>query len=192
MDRCELTIYQESDRMNETLATLISVIIGAFLAFMSSFLTEKRRWGRELEKELQRDKRKAISQALSWLDPIKNALTIVNSISISFVKGTIKHEELMQKWPPLLSQLSGMDVRQDLRLLLPEGTYAKCLEITMQIDELQSLVVNAGQSLQHSSPEVQKRGRDKFQELNEKLNSLQVVLDNYELTLRKQYLATYE
>lgn len=178
--------------MSEMSIVLIGVIVGAILTYIFAFLTDKRHWDREQKKELQQDKRKAISQSLRWIDPMRNTLIIINSITTSFVKGNITHEELMKRWPNLISQLADYDVSHDLIPLLPNDIYQKCLEIIMLINDVLPLTVNTGQSFRHPSPEVQEKGKERFRELNEKLNNLQDKLGDFEDSLQTQFLATYK
>jgi len=178
--------------MSEVFVTLISVTFGAMLGFLFNYMSEISRWRRELKKELERDMRKAISQTLSWLDPIKNAMTVVESISIAFVRGSIEQEELMQKWPSLLSELSNMDVRPDLRLLLPQNIYPQCIEITMRIHQLQHFSIETGQALRHPNEDVKKRGRAGFDKMSEELNEVRSMLKKFENMLSDAYKRTYE
>ena len=178
--------------MNETITTLISVSLGAVLAFLSSYLTENRRWKREQKKELSQDKRKAISQSLRWVDPMKNASIKIKAASIAFVNGRISHEELFERWPNLLNQLKDIDVRHDLATLLPKETFRKSPKITILINKILPMTVATGQSFSSSNHEINKRGWQRFNILIEKLNQLQAEIESFEGNLRDNYLNTYK
>jgi len=174
--------------------TLISVTFGALLVFLTNSLSEKKRWKRELKLELLKDKRKAIAQALRWLDPMKNAVGTINSISMAYIRGNINREVFLDRWPNLIiGTLSKLDVSHGLLPLLPEETYSKGVEIShiIEWELIRTAVIAVGEAFSHPNPKVVEQGKVEYIQLNDKLNELNQKLRAFKDELRSQFLSTY-
>jgi hypothetical protein len=128
----------------DTIAPLIGVLIGGAISYFAMWSLENRRWERERKHKIKSERREALAVALEWLDPMERAISSASMIVSSFLQHNIEHEELMTRWPRLLTDLSKKDVPPRLKLFLPKDIYERGNLILREMDDLRYMAIKCG------------------------------------------------
>jgi hypothetical protein len=178
------------DNYLSTLITAIGIlfaaIIGGFISIFGSSYVERRKWQRERQKELLDLRRKALTAALEWIEPMRKAEIQASSLLMAAIHGDIDYERFLSEFPNLLSELAKKDLSAELRAVLPDGIYARGLHIVRGLEEARSLGVKYGQ-------EVRNKGKPLagFQECSAKLDFIEQQINTLEIHLKEEFSRTF-
>jgi hypothetical protein len=71
------------------------------MSTLTTLAIERQRSRRERAERLAALKREALSAALEWIEPMRNAHTGASSIALAVVRGDLDEDHVRQRWPNL-------------------------------------------------------------------------------------------
>ena len=173
--------------MIDLVGPLLGVIIGAIVSFATAWLLERQRWARQRKETLANIQRDAISAALEWIEPMRNAESRASSLVLGAIRGDVEEEQFLEKYPYLLGDLVKRDLPGNQRAVLPDDAYARGHKIVRELDDLRIMGVRYGQEAT-----VMNKPFAGFQEISNKLNNIGNNILELEDDLRAAYLKTFQ
>jgi hypothetical protein len=166
---------------------LLGALVGGLITFFTTSGVESQKWKREQQEKLASLKREALSVALEWIEPMRNAETHASGLVMAAIHGEFNHEDFFNQFPNLLSELVKYDIPANQRAVLPDEIYTRGQHIIRELDELRVLGVKFGQEAKYKSKPMAG-----FQECSDKLNIIGKQISELETSLRKEFRQTFE
>ncbi len=166
---------------------LLGAIVGGLISALSTWGLERQRWRRDRREKLAALRRDALSKALEWIEPMRNAESLASSLVMAAIRGDVDDEQFLKEFPNLIGDLAKKDLSGSLRAVLPDDAYDRGHEIVRDLGELRILGVKYGQ-------EVRLKGEAMvgFQECSAKLDVIGKRITTLETDLRKAFCETFE
>ncbi len=164
---------------------LLGVVVGALLSWLAAAGLERARFRHERGEKLAGLRREAISAALEWIDPMRNALIKASSLVTAAIHGRFDDEAFLRDYPYLLGELKKHDLTGAQRAVLPDGVYSRGHDVVRQFDELQFLGVEHGE-------QATARGKtlSGFDEISNKIDEIDSKIESLESDLRAAFQST--
>lgn len=166
---------------------LLGVFIGGLIAYLTARGVEKRRWKQERQEKLAGLQRDAMSAALEWIEPMRNAETRASSLVMAAIQGNFDHEQFLKEFPYLLGDLVKKDLPADQRAVIPDNIYERGHRIVRDLEQLIPLGVKFGQEAS-----VMNKPMTGFQECSNILDTIHKQISELETDLRKAFRKTFE
>lgn len=132
---------------------LAGVAVGGVVSYFVNRRAEHHRWRQQKQDRLAEAKRQAIAKALSWIEPIEQALTSVQLKVGALLQLDMTDEKFLMTYPALTSTLAKRDATPEQRVLLPEDIYAAGHLILREMEELQHVAIRHAQETRlHNNP----------------------------------------
>jgi len=168
----------------DVLATLVSVITGGLITYLTTRSMENKKWEQQKKDKLQEQRREAIGLALEWLAPIDEALMRGSAAARAFMHKSIDRDTLVKGWPELSITLARKDIPARLQVLLSPSTYRLISEIIEQLANLQFTSLRSDPEKVESAEEWIEKART--------IDSQALHIRNLEDTLRKELIEEYK
>ena len=111
---------------------LLGALVGGLIASLTARSIERQRWRQERREKLTGLRRDALSAALEWIEPMRNAETRASSLVMAAIQGNFDHENFLKEFPYLLGEL----VREDL-----PASQRAVYQITSMIEAIKSSAI---------------------------------------------------
>jgi hypothetical protein len=165
---------------------LLGVVVGGLISALSTWGLEHRRWRRNRSEKLEALRRDALTAALEWIEPMRNAESHASSLVMAVIRGDVDDEQFLEEFPYLIGDLAKKDLSASLRAILPDDGYSRGHEIVRNLEELRFLGVRF-------SKEARLKGQPimGFQECSAKLDHIGKLITALETDLRKAFYDTF-
>jgi hypothetical protein len=167
--------------------TLLAVIVGGLLTFLTTSVIERQRWKRERRDKLDEIRRDAYAAALEWIDPMRNAELKASSMVMAALQGELDHERFMNEYPYLVGDLAKSDLTGSQRASLPVDFYSCGHKIIRDLDKLRYLGVKYGQEVQ-----VGRTIPEGYEECMAKMNEISNDIEHLERELKAAFHKTFQ
>ena len=167
--------------------SLVGVVVGGLITHLTTRGVERQRWRHERREKLSDLQRNAVAGALEWIEPMRIAQARAESLVMAAIQGDFDHEQFLEKFSRLLSELVKKDVPADQRAVLPDNIYDRGYRIVCDMDRLSCLGVRFGQ-------EAMAKGKRMagFKECSEKLDTIHKQILELETDLREAFRRTFD
>jgi hypothetical protein len=175
----------------DVIATLLSVIVGGFITYLTTSTLESKKWKQEKKDKFQEQRRDAIGLALEWVDPIKIAVMQASALAMLFINNNIDFEELMREWPDSLHNIAHINIPARLRILVPSN-------IVEHANEINFLLLNQKIVTSQANPSLVKPGEDfadyirNLQTANDQMQNIKKLVDMIQAELVAEYEKTFK
>ncbi|MGE5599798.1 MAG: hypothetical protein ACM3XS_10495 [Bacteroidota bacterium] len=146
----------------DALMPLIGALVGGIITYATTVALESRRHQRERLDKLNEDRRAGVAQALTWLDPVADAL---EAAALSETGTDCLPEgyriRFRRSFPELICELAEMPLSPLLRVHLPRDCYTALYKAKCDLGRLKRLCLAAQPSLD----ECLREGARIYQEL---------------------------
>lgn len=166
---------------------LLGALVGGLITFITTIGVERQKWHRERQEKLASLKREALTVALEWIEPMRNAETHASGLVMSAISGEFDHESFVNQFPRLLGELVEKDIPASQRAVLPDDIYTRGHRIIRDLDELRCLGVKYGQKARYMDKPMAG-----FQECSAKLDIIGKQISELETNLREEFRRTFE
>ena len=166
---------------------LLGALVGGLIASLTARSLERQRWRHERQEKLLVLQREALSEALEWIEPMRNAEIRASSMVMAAIRGNFEHEKFFNEFPYLLGELVKKDLSANQRAVLPDNIYERSNQIVRDMDQLRYLGVKYG-----SEATVMGKPMSGFQECSDKLETIGKQISDFENDLRELFRRTYE
>lgn len=177
--------------MNEEVISKVFAIAGPLLGALVGGLiasrVERQRWSHERQEKLLALQRDALSAALEWIEPMRNAEIQSSSMVMAAIKGNFKHENFLKEFPYLLGELVKKDLSANQRAVLPDKIYARSHQIVRDMEQLSYLGIKCG-----FEATVLGKPMPGFKECSNKLETIGKQISDLENDLREMFRRTYD
>lgn len=168
-------------------APLFGVVVGGLIAFLTACSLERTRWRHERQEKLSALRREALSSALEWIEPMRNAETQASSLVMAAIRGDFDHDGFLKEFPYLLRELVKKDLPASQRAVLPDNIYDRGHQIIRDMDHLRYIGVKFG-----SEAKVMKKPMVGFQECSDRLETIRKQILELENDLREAFRQTFD
>jgi hypothetical protein len=119
------------------LLSLLGVVVGGLITFLTGQVQERRRHRHERREKLDALRREALSAALEWIEPMREAHIQASSLISAALHGGYAdgEENILSKWPSLLDALAEQDLPGHQRAVLPRGLEASAWRRTQTSEQ---------------------------------------------------------
>jgi len=169
------------------LGPLLGAIVGGLISIVATQMLEHRRRRHERREKLDALRREALSGALEWVEPMRQAHARASSLVVAALHGNVDDERLLTDWPYLLGDLVKKDLSGSQRAVLPDDAYARGHRIVRELDSLRNLGVRYAQEVQ-----AKRQPMVGLVECGAKLDALAAEISRLEADLRREFRATFE
>lgn len=166
---------------------LLGAIIGALIATITATRVERRRFQYERKEKLLILQREALSAALDWIDPMRNAEIRASSLVLAAIRGDVDQKQFMKDFPYLLGELVKRDLTTDQKAIMPSEFYQRGNKIVREFDNLKYLGIRYGEEAM-----VQKKPMAGFTEISELLDIIGKQILELESDLGNAFKATFK
>jgi hypothetical protein len=166
---------------------LLGAIVGGFISVLSTWALERQKWRRDRREKLATLERDALSEALEWIEPMRNAEMSASLLVMAAIQGDFDHEKFLKDFPYLVGDLGKKDLSGGLRAVLPDDAYRRGHEIIRNLEDLRVLGVKYGQEAR-----VKGKVMTGFKECSAKLGIIGKQITELETDLRKAFYKTFE
>jgi len=170
-----------------SLSTLAGTVVTAILQHVLAMSLERKRRQDESARELLRLRREAISAALQLFEPLRNAEIRASSMAFAAVRGDCNKDDVRERFPYPLGELTKLELPPHYRAILPEGLYDLGFPILRDLDELKDAAFRAASEFERLAT----FDNDVFEAIFAKTTSIQKQITNLEKKLGEAFQATF-
>jgi hypothetical protein len=165
---------------------LLGALVGGLIASLTAWSVERQRWRHERQEKLLGLRREALTAALEWIEPMRNAETRASFLVMAAIRGDFDHDQFLKEFPYLLGELVKKDLPANQRAVLPDNIYERGHQIVRDMEQLSYLGVQFGQKAT-----VMGKPMAGFRECSNKLETIRQQITELETDLRKAFRQTF-
>lgn len=164
-------------------SSLVGILIGGAIAYISVRSSDNRKWEQEKKDKLSVERREAIAIALEWFNPFRDAMTKARLLTGSYLQGRIDKERLRTRWPDLISHPGLKDPPPRLQVWLRTDTYKRAFSIIGKLDNFVFEI--------NRYPPTADEWANQFSQYSDYLFDLEKELEDLEKDLMEEYQQTF-
>lgn len=172
------------------LSPLLGVIVGGLITYFTMNKIEQKRWQQEKQEKLSTLKREALSKALEWIEPLRNAEIKASGLLMSVIRGDIDvddyFDKICQVRHDLFDELKPIELPASQRAVIGSAFYKLRNTILLSFDEIRIIGVKYGHDVRHH-----KKPLMGFDKCNALLETLTNNITNLENNLQEELYQAY-